>query len=270
MRYICNYSFQERNFTNFKFSNMKKKHLLFFGILIFVGLSAFIMSPTGSPGGYTGSPGDGSNCVQCHGGSASNVTDWISADIPAEGYTPGQIYNITITVSGTGVKGFELTAEKDDNSKTGTFTSGTGSKLVNSNSAVTHSSSSSSDPESWSFQWTAPNAGSGNVTFYAACAVNKSVTKLCNLSVSENTVTFVSENNEQDINIYPNPVTNTLFLSEINEFDKIDIYDTKGALVYSAKVNKSETEIDFTNFKSGVYVVKLSGNGKTITRKITK
>ncbi|HNY03773.1 MAG TPA: hypothetical protein PKG48_14350, partial [Bacteroidales bacterium] len=39
--------------------------------------------PSGSPAGYTGSPGDGQHCVSCHGGSAVTVSGWITTNIPA-------------------------------------------------------------------------------------------------------------------------------------------------------------------------------------------
>ena len=67
--------------------------------------------PGGSPGGYTGSPGDGKTCKQCHGGTVANVTGWITSNIPAEGYTPGTSYTITVTVSGSGSKGFEVSPQ---------------------------------------------------------------------------------------------------------------------------------------------------------------
>lgn len=41
-------------------------------ILVFSSFVAFY--PTGAPAGYTGSPGDGKNCTDCHGGTAENVS----------------------------------------------------------------------------------------------------------------------------------------------------------------------------------------------------
>lgn len=155
-----------------------KKGLLSFiigaGILIF--LTANVLYHSGSPGGKTGSPGDGdATCTQCHTGTANTVTGWITSNIPGSGYIAGQTYTITASGTHSGVVyfGFELTAENTSNQKTGTFiiTDPSQTKLVNNGKAVTHTQNGtnpSGNSKSWSMNWTAPGAGTGNVTFYAA------------------------------------------------------------------------------------------------------
>ena len=85
---------------------------------------AFVLyaSSSGSPGGKSGSPGDnGNTCTDCHSGTAIPTSGWISSGIPAQGYTPGETYQLTVTAthSGAGRDGFELTAETAPGSKTG-------------------------------------------------------------------------------------------------------------------------------------------------------
>lgn len=136
----------------------------------------FQANNSGSPGGRTGSIGDGGQtCTGCHSGTAQLVTGWITTNIPTTGYTPGQTYTITVTGTHTGVVkfGFELTAENATGTKVGTFviTNSTQTKLVNQNKAVTHTAAGttpSGNTKSWSVNWTAPNPGVGPVTFYAA------------------------------------------------------------------------------------------------------
>ena len=156
---------------------MKKNYYAFMIILIAIstGIMSFnVLRNGGSPGAKTGSPGDGASCLECHAGTANNVSNWISSDIPGTGYVPGEKYNLTATGthSGVGRFGFELTAENTSNAKAGTFSiNDNGTKLVNSNAAVTHNSSGtlpSGDSRSWTTEWTAPEAGTGDVTFYAA------------------------------------------------------------------------------------------------------
>jgi hypothetical protein len=142
--------------------------------------------PSGAPAGYTGSPGDGQNCANCHGGSASNVTGWITSNIPAEGYTPGTTYTITATASGSGNKGFEISPQNSSGTLLGTLIAGSGSQLTGSGKYITHTSASSSNPKVWTFSWVAPASGTGTVTFYGAFCVSKPVTKLSTLVVSEN------------------------------------------------------------------------------------
>jgi hypothetical protein len=144
---------------------------------------------SGSPGGYTGSPGDGQNCHACHSGSVANVTGWITSNIPASGYTPGATYTITATATGSGRKGFEISPQTPAGNLVGTLASSSGNHLCNNSKAVTQSSGVNSNPAVWTFSWTAPAAGSGSVTFYGAFAVTSSATKLTTMVVDEATST---------------------------------------------------------------------------------
>jgi len=165
-------------------------------ILSLIGLTAFfaigiislnVISDSGttsvyafsgnSPGAKTASPGDGVNCTQCHSGTVNSGsgTRSVTSNIPVSGYVPGQTYTITGTITEALINkfGFEITAEKDaDNSKIGTIvlTDATNTQFVNSNNAVTHKSAGTSGTGSrtWSFDWIAPVAGTGDVTFYGA------------------------------------------------------------------------------------------------------
>ncbi len=131
---------------------------------------------SGSPGGKSGSPGDaGATCVQCHSGTANATSGWITSDIPASGYVPGETYQITATGVHTGVVrfGFELTAENNSGDKVGTFTitDGARTKLINQGNAVTHTfngTTVSGNSSSWSANWTAPDTDIGQIRFYAA------------------------------------------------------------------------------------------------------
>lgn len=174
---------------------MKKQTVLYLArtlgsviISLLVTFSA-IAYPSGAPAGYTGSPGDGQHCVSCHGGSAATVTGWITTNVPAAGYTAGTIYNITVTVSGSGKKGFEVSPQNAAGTQLGILAAGTSSHLVGGTKYVTQSSAgSTSSTVTWTFTWTAPVAGTGPVTFYGACVVGKPNTKLTNTVVNENTV----------------------------------------------------------------------------------
>ncbi|MEI6434198.1 MAG: choice-of-anchor V domain-containing protein [Bacteroidota bacterium] len=172
----------------------KSAFLLFMPVIlsaiILLGLSVRSMAyPTGAPAGYTGSPGDGQHCVSCHNGSAATVSGWITSNIPTQGYTPGIVYTITVTVSGTGKKGFEVSPQNPSGVQLGILAAGTGNHLVSGGTkyVTQNSAGSSSSTVTWSFSWTAPAAGTGVVTFYGAFTVAKANTKLSTLIVSENT-----------------------------------------------------------------------------------
>lgn len=141
--------------------------------------------PSGSPAGYTGSPGDGQDCSGCHGGSTAPVTGWITSDIPPAGYAAGTTYNITVTVSGSGKKGFEVSPQDPSGTQLGTLIAGTGSHLTGGTKYVTQNSGQNANPYTWVFQWTAPAAGTGEVTFYGAFAITDNTTKTSTLVVQE-------------------------------------------------------------------------------------
>jgi hypothetical protein len=250
---------------------MKIKKIVF--SLFLVGLiflfAAFIIYPGGSPGGKTGSPLDGSNCAGCHGGSAVTVTGWITSNIPAEGYTAGQNYNITVTATGSGKKGFEITSEANS-SKIGTFTAGTGSELTNGGKALTQSSGVNSNPATWTFSWTAPAEGTGNVTFYSAIIVGEPNTKLCTLQVQEAPVVEISEEKENELMIYPNPATEMIYFTD-KKFKNAEykIYSVDGKVFESGKLNR-KSEINISLLRSGNYILKIFAGDNIFTKQFVK
>jgi len=159
--------------------------VIFISGIAIIGLLTALMYPSGSPAGYTGSPGDGHNCTSCHSGTAQTVSGWITSNIPTEGYTAGSSYTITVTVSGSGNKGFEVSPQSLAGSLLGTLTAGSGTQLTGSNKYVTQSATSSANPKIWTFTWTSPAAGTGSVTFYGAFCAGEATTKLSTMIVNE-------------------------------------------------------------------------------------
>lgn len=129
---------------------------------------------TGSPGGKTGSPGDGVSCLQCHQvNSSSSGIGSIATNIPSSGYVPGTVYTVTANINNAAalsINGFEITTEQDiSNIKVGDFliTDPNTTQLTNNTNSVTHTPSGN-NLTTWQFDWEAPVAGTGDVTFYGA------------------------------------------------------------------------------------------------------
>jgi len=128
---------------------------------------------TGSPGGKTGSLGDGGNtCTDCHSGTSQPQTGWITSDIPAEGFTAGETYLLTAIGTHTGVVkfGFEITAEDSFGSKIGilSLAEPTRTKFTNANKAVTHTANGNTptgNSNTWTVNWTAPDPAPSLVKF---------------------------------------------------------------------------------------------------------
>ncbi len=168
---------------------MKIYRLLLMLTVAAIVLSSYMPYPTGAPSPYyyTGSPSDGHSCSSCHAAS-SNVTGWVTSTIPAGGYVPGTVYQITATnsISGSGKFGFELSPQSATGTYLGQLAAGSGSVLVGSK-WITHSNATTS-VSSWTFNWTAPTAGTGSVTFYASFARgHPGQVRLSSLTVAEQT-----------------------------------------------------------------------------------
>ncbi|MCY1480367.1 hypothetical protein D3C87_46530 [compost metagenome] len=77
----------------------------------------------------------------------------------------------------------------------------------------------------------------------------------------------IKENAIAGLKIYPNPITNgKLFITTDSNIEKtVAIYDVLGKQV----VNTTATEsVNVSNLKDGVYIVKITEEGKTSTRKL--
>ena len=158
---------------------MKKRYyLIFSGILMIaiVILTAHdsLTKSSEAPFGNTGSIGDGSSntCgkLGCHATSINTGTGTLSIDlssIPSVGWSPGKTYNIgvSVTESGRGTFGFQLTVENTSGAKKGNLT-GTNKVVVANTSWATHKGTSGTG--NWSFDWTAPTDNSQEIVFNAA------------------------------------------------------------------------------------------------------
>lgn len=78
----------------------------------------------------------------------------------------------------------------------------------------------------------------------------------------------VKENNISGLKVYPNPVVDgKLFISsDVNTERNVTIYDVTGKQVFNTTT--SNEVVNVSNLNAGVYVVKITEEGKTATRKL--
>lgn len=69
---------------------------------------------------------------------------------------------------------------------------------------------------------------------------------------------------------HPNPVKNSLTLSNDSTIDNVEIVSLLGQRIKSIEVNSLQTEIDLSELNHGIYFVKVSSNGQEKTVKIIK
>ena len=79
------------------------------------------------------------------------------------------------------------------------------------------------------------------------------------LSIIDNTTKV--ENNESNINIYPNPTNGILYVNNKHKNSEITVYNISGQIVYQNKITSSNARINLSNNAKGIYIIKInSGN----------
>lgn len=159
-----------------------KKYILYSLPLVVILMTSAILSDNGKAG-KTGSPGE-LTCIDCHGDFTAN-TGGGSITISNTGmtnwqYSPGQTYPITVTVAKTGKVVFGLGVEclTAANTNAGSFTmtspattqikTATVNGVVRNNVVHQLNAGLVANTKSFTFNWTAPVAGTGTVKFYYA------------------------------------------------------------------------------------------------------
>ena len=74
---------------------------------------------------------------------------------------------------------------------------------------------------------------------------------------------------KSDLNIYPNPANNVISISNLDNFDFLQIKDLLGKVVYKKNISKvNNTTIDVQGFSTGTYLLNIEGSSTTTSRKI--
>lgn len=247
---------------------------------------------------YTGAPGEVA-CNNCHntnalnsGGGSVNIkcpdmVNWV--------YTAGTVYNIEVVVKKAAVNkfgfGFESLLASGANAGIISTTGSTNAKILsgtvagNSRTNAVHKQPANTGADSvvFNFQWTAPSAGTGPITFYAsgnATNANNSSSGdfIYNTSrvIGEQLTTDVLFNQIRPgtILVFNNPFNNNIQvkLPELSSAGSLEFYNINGQLLESIAVadNQSSQTIDFSSnqINNGIYFIRLVTNDKSYFSKI--
>ncbi len=252
---------------------------------------------TGAQSKRTGSPFDNQTCssgVGCHGGTATPLIGLITSNIPVSGYLADSTYTVTATAFSTSLVrfGFEISPQDFGGNPLGTMIV---TNTINTHfcagttNYITHTKTGSSWPDhtaTWQFDWKAPAAGTGDVTFYGAFNYANNNTfntgdtiHTSTLTVPEGTTGISNPVVFNDVNLYPNPVMNVfqltfylqqpehiqlLLLSETGSLISIlsDRHQSGGKQILSASLDNSVA--------SGIYYIKLKAGTDVVIRKVIK
>lgn len=259
-----------------------------------------------SNAGNTGAPGDQANpngtprtCNYCHTGSAITSTTVVSvrdsAGNAVSQYVPGQVYTARVKINATGANlkgyGFQMIALRDqgntdldgfsdlnpNNYKIATTT-------PNQRTYAEHDQIS--DSSYFDVRWTAPVAGTGAVTFYAAGnGVNKNTfdtgdgASWASLHLTESVASATGEvvRAIAELQVTPNPLAKSgvlrVSLQQGGRY-RLSAVDLQGRVVWeeSRELPAGESSVDiFTrDWPAGVYVIGLSDGAARAGVKVLK
>lgn len=261
-------------------------------ILLYLGfICSFILFISSSNGraangsGNTGAPGDETagaipvTCKFCH--TPSNiVTNTLiqvlnSDNDEVTSYEPGEDYTVKVTintVSGTPQRyGFQMIGLKDDgNSDLKGFSDPSSNTKLQNISFTNRTYAEHKNPgtlNTFEVKWTAPVAGTGSVSFYAAGngvnnngSTNGDGASETKLTLAESVVSSSQAEQllAQKIQIYPNPVTNgRVFFKWAQEIEisRYTLINSEGRIIHSAELSQDvhESYIDVSNQSPGLY-----------------
>ena len=232
------------------------------------------------------------NTSGCHSGAAVNSGPGsvsISTDIPVSGYVGGNTYSVSVTVSAGGANGakygFSASATKEGTATfTGGFANADNTTLVKaSGNYIVHNSTVNGNgvnsSHTFTFDWTAPATGTGNVKFWAAGnSANgnngSSGDQIYNnsLLVNEAPGASITEDIIDAFNLFPNPATDNVTLSTPSELmdGTLRVFDMGGKMVYASNLSDTNLNIDLNAFVQGMYIVEIEKNGKSYTARLIK
>ena len=261
--------------------------------LLFVSLFAFAVlfmsnrsgrtTVTGNPA--TGAPGEsGQTCGSfgCHNSGAFSpavtlkLMDSDGNDVTK--YKPGETYQVGLNIAASGNPagyGFQMVSLKDaDESGVNTFTNLQGSiQEVMALERQYIEQSNIIQTNNITVDWTAPDNGTGSVTFYAiGNAVNGAMgsggdgVAQTNLTISEDIQSSTEDLERNGFILFPNPVNDVLNISG-REAVKTEIYDLNGRILLSS----FESTINLSHLEQGVYISRIvDTQNKVETKKIVK
>ncbi|MCH9660621.1 MAG: immune inhibitor A, partial [Bacteroidetes bacterium] len=90
------------------------------------------------------------------------------------------------------------------------------------------------------------------------------------VNIAEEGTLAIEDNTNSAFSIFPNPVEDILSITTPLENYSVEIFNLQGQLVRKEENNNGSKIIDYSNFASGVYVLKLSSKNTSQTFKIVR
>ena len=225
----------------------------------------------------TGSPISNGTCSSCH--SGSSLSSSVEVSLLDNGnaiteYTPGETYTLQVKVNGNGTGfGFQSSVLAN-NTNAGSMSSAISANTqVSGNNGIYYAEhdGTASANGSYNFQvnWTAPTAGTGNVTIYASgLTVNKNSNTSgdgasnTSLIIAEGGTSAINHNSQSTLKLFPNPLDNSniiYFSGMTNNVKSVELFDINGKRLKTLDTITNKTQIDVSDYTNNqVFILKVT------------
>jgi hypothetical protein len=262
--------------------DVMKKLITAFSIIVILLILFSLSFGRTSFTGYSGAPGSNGFCASsCHGTGGGTIQ---VSGFPTE-YTPGLVYTVSVTHNGgSTIRQFNGSCRIGTGSQNaGVIAAGTRSVTYNASGETNGIHLSSTSQNDCTFQWTAPQAGTGTVRLYiagqqgASSGANTSLTLVATEQQSGIDDDNLIPENAILISNYPNPFNGSTILHfnlPASGIIGIDIYNIVGQKVeslFSGNANAGEFSIAWnaSRYPSGIYFARLTFGEKASNHRIT-
>ena len=267
---------------------MKKIYFFTVIVLSIFSLSSFLNGyGAGTGEGATGAPGEnGQACSQagCHtSGNFNPSLDLFLIDDNGQAvteYLPNETYTVSLKINHTGLPagyGFQMVSLIDDgNQPVNTFSDLAASiseVIISGRQYVEHNDPIPAD--SISITWTAPDADSGPVTFYASGnAVNGNFSPgrdgatRGSFNIAEGTTTSTVTVENAKLDLYPNPTYGNIIIPSDVQVESVRITSMDGL---QKQFTKNNNVVNIASLSAGIYLMTIRDQQqKVYTQKIQK
>jgi hypothetical protein len=76
--------------------------------------------------------------------------------------------------------------------------------------------------------------------------------------------------NVLDVSVYPNPTSSHIQVHRLNQNGSFELFDLQGRKILDGRLMPDERSIDISNFKNGIYLLKISSDGYSQSIKVLK
>jgi len=90
-------------------------------------------------------------------------------------------------------------------------------------------------------------------------------------TINDTTSVSVKEDKELkdiEINIYPNPASGLIFINSTSKIENVEIFDYTGKLLSSQIPNSKTYQINVSQFKTGLYIVKIETSKGILSKRV--